>query len=86
MAVQMSAIIGVLLGNVMWTQLDPKAPNQCQSFFDLNNDTIGVEARDYSPFYYFIMAMSLVNTTVFIFFVKPKMRRSTEDTMKQISE
>ena len=58
MIVQVSAIVGVLLGNVMYLDLDPQSPNRCQN--KANNEAFGVEARDYSPFYYFIMAMSTI--------------------------
>ena len=54
-------------------------PNQC-----LSGETFGVEARDYTPYYYFIMSTSLIMSSAFIILLDPSMRRSSEDEIKEI--
>ena len=58
----------------MNTKLDPKYPNKCES-----EDNIGVVAKDYSSFYYMIMAASTTLAIAMILIMKPTMKRSEED-------
>ena len=74
MAVQLAAIVGTLLCNSMNTRLDPRYPNKCES-----EDNIGVVARDYSSFYYMIMAATAILAVAMILIMKPSMKRSEED-------
>ena len=60
----------------MYTKLDPRYPNECES-----EDNIGVVARDYSSFYYFIMGSSTILAIAMIIIMKPSMKRSQEDDM-----
>ena len=55
--------------------------NQCESEGD-----VGVEARDYTPYYYFIMATGVLCSCSFIIFMDPKMRRSSADENKSLEE
>ena len=76
-ATNASTLLLILLGNVMYKDLDPNLPNTCKTEGD-----IGVEARNYSPYYYWIMSIATVFPIVFILFMKPQMRRSNADDNK----
>lgn len=76
-----TAIVLVLLGNVMYFQFDGiLPPNQC-----LKGKEVGVEPRDYTPYYYVIMSMCFVLSLTFIFLMNPSMRRSNEDGRNKAS-
>ena len=78
MNVNITAILGTVLSNVMYWELGSNAPNTCQ--IDGNtNDGLGVQARDYSPYYYLIMCMGVLLPITCIFFMKPTMKRSQSD-------
>ena len=68
----------IILGNVMYKDLDPRLPNTCKTEGD-----VGVEARDYGPYYYWIMSIATVFPIIFILFMKPQMRRSNADDNKE---
>ena len=70
----------MLIGNVFYADLNPDLPHKCSHGSD--SDSIGVEPRDYTPYYYLIMAMATVMPIAFMIFVKPSMRRSLEDHKK----
>ena len=62
-------------------------PNQCtvRSELDPPDDSIiGVEARNYTPYYYFVMGTNVIVLVSFITLVNPSMRRSTEDENKNV--
>ena len=77
MNVNITAILGTVLSNVMYLELGSNAPNKCQ--IGNTNDGSGVEARDYSPYYYLIMCMSVILPITCIFLMKPSMKRSQSD-------
>ncbi len=75
-----SAITMVLTGNYLNWDLPEGSPNTCQDASDNTGaDDVGVEARDYSPYLYMIMALATVLSTIFVIFMSPKMKRSNED-------
>ena len=67
---QLQGLILILIGNELhWPENSRIAANQ------LCSEGL-VDPRDYTPFYYLLMAGSLAIATSFIFFVNPTMRRS----------
>jgi FLVCR family MFS transporter 7 len=76
-----SAIFLVLLGNIMYKDLEPGSPHTCAAGDE--DGSIGVEARDYTPYYYLIMSLATVLSIAFILFMRPTMRRSEVDEIKQ---
>ena len=63
-------------------------PNQCtiRSELDPPDDSIiGVEARNYTPFYYFVMGANVIAAVSFTTLMNPRMRRSTEDENKNVT-
>ena len=74
----LSAIILVTLGNNLYKSWDEDnlPPNQCLSD---GSTTIGVSARDYTPYYYVIMGLCTVMSFIFIVCMNPSMRRSHAD-------
>ena len=77
MNVNITAILGTVLSNVMYLELGSNAPNTCQ--IDNANNGSGVQARDYSPYYYLIMCMGVLLPITCIFLMKPSMKRSQSD-------
>ena len=73
-AANASSGILILLGNILYKDMEPGSPNQCKSEGDF-----GVEARDYTPYYYWVMSLATLFPILFILFAKPSMRRSNAD-------
>ena len=78
LASNVSSGILILLGNVMYKDLDPRLPNECKTEGD-----IGVKARDYTPYFYWIMSIATLFPILFILFARPSMRRSHADDDKE---
>ena len=67
---------------------DVAPPNQCtiRSELDPPDDSIiGVEARNYTPYYYFVMGTIVIVSVCFTTLMNPTMRRSTEDENKNVT-
>ena len=78
------------LGNVLYKDWDNDIapPNQCtvRSELDPPDDSIiGVEARNYTPYYYFVMGTIVIVSVCFTTLMNPTMRRSTEDENKNVT-
>ena len=79
-----------ILGNVLYKdwENDIAPPNQCtiRSELDPPDDSIiGVEARNYTPYYYFVMGTIVIVSVCFTTLMNPTMRRSTEDENKNVT-
>ena len=79
-----------ILGNVLYKDWDDNIapPNQCtvRSELDPPDDSIiGVEARNYTPYYYFVMGAIVIVSVSFTTLMNPTMRRSKEDENKNVT-
>ena len=79
--VQISSIILVLTGNELFWDLPDGFTGTCKEIEDVGEG--GVEARDYTPYSYMLMAQTVVSTIVVIFFVKAELLRSAQDHKRQ---
>ena len=79
----MASVVLVLIGNSLFWELPVGSANECSKEAGTEG---GVEARDYTPYSYMLMAQAVFTSLIVIAFIRPKMLRSAEDNKRKMSQ